>query len=152
NQWLVFAADFSIKSNTRSKVLRFLNTYKDYFDREEVAVAKQMIMSPTFSQIDTLECLIDLVQSELKKAEILAQHPLKNVKGILLLADEYDTAYNTEYLYSYHTMSERERILYRQKAANEDFWKAIKGYTAMIPIRGFITGVNPVFFYDIASG
>ncbi|CAG8621832.1 11156_t:CDS:2, partial [Paraglomus occultum] len=100
--------------------------------------------------IDSLNRCVNVVQFALRTAEGVINHQLTGVKGIYLLADEYDASAN-EYLNLNNTTSYDN--IHKGQSSLKDFWACVKssmGYQRII--KCFITGVLPLSLDGATSG
>ncbi|RPB03671.1 hypothetical protein L873DRAFT_1800155 [Choiromyces venosus 120613-1] len=102
--------------------------------------------------IDSLRNLVEIVNLTLREVKNGGdtKHPLTNVKGIYLLADEYD-AFSNEYMDPHNSQawagSDASSLV-------KDFWATVKGMVDL-PYgicRCFITGISPLSLADNTSG
>ncbi|RPA92487.1 hypothetical protein L873DRAFT_190163 [Choiromyces venosus 120613-1] len=96
-----------------------------------------------------LVLIVDDALSEIKNRGD-KKHPLANVKGIYLLADEYD-AFSNEYMDPHNSQPWAESDA---SSLVKDFWATVKGMMRL-PYgiqKCFITGISPLSLADNTSG
>ncbi|RPB00451.1 hypothetical protein L873DRAFT_816160 [Choiromyces venosus 120613-1] len=104
------------------------------------------------SAIDSLANLVAIVDHTLYEIKNRgdSKHPLANVKGIYLLADEYD-AFSNEYMDPHNSQPWAESDA---SSLVKDFWATVKG-VVRLPYgiqECFITGISPLSLADNTSG
>ncbi|CAG8566696.1 8268_t:CDS:2 [Ambispora leptoticha] len=166
NQYLVLSFDFSkIDRDSDPKVAKaglfeminkaiglFYAKYAVYLN-EAIKLSQMFTDQPLINQnnaISSLDQCVNVVQLALQTAEGVVNHPLAGMKGIYLLADEYD-AFANEYLNLQDATSYDS--IHRGQSSLKDFWACVKSSMGYQRIeKCFITGVLPFSMTDATSG
>ncbi|RPA89499.1 DUF1703-domain-containing protein [Choiromyces venosus 120613-1] len=136
-----------------SIITRLKRFYEDYYPYLGGSLG-QMI-SENINQrsaINSLANLVQLVNRTLREVKNRGdkKHPLANVKGIYLLADEYD-AFSNEYMDPHNSQPWAESDA---SSLVKDFWATVKD-NVRLPYgiqKCFITGISPLSLADNTSG
>ncbi|RPB00804.1 hypothetical protein L873DRAFT_743052 [Choiromyces venosus 120613-1] len=128
----------------------FYGDYYPYFGVSlDQLISKEINQGSAINSLAELVGFVDYTLREIKNGGD-TKHPLTNVKGIYLLADEYD-AFSNQYMDPHYLQAwERSDAWLLVK----DFWATVKSMVCL-PYgirRCFITGISPLSLADITSG
>ncbi|KAF9176798.1 hypothetical protein BGZ51_009646 [Haplosporangium sp. Z 767] len=144
----VEVAEASLNSMLNSAIRAFYMTYATYLG---TATSDQLIerrVSP--SAVESLADCVNLVKHALDAVRE-GEDPLYGVKGIYLLADEYD-AFSNEFL-SPDDARPWDHLRTRTNSLLKGFWATVKSTLGPRSIaKCFITGVSPLSMADHTSG
>ncbi|RPA91704.1 hypothetical protein L873DRAFT_270356 [Choiromyces venosus 120613-1] len=163
-EYMILKFNFSAVNRTRDlnkaaqglavSIIRNLKGfYGDYYSYFGESLGQ--LISESIDQGDAINSLANLVQLvnrtlwEVKNGGD-KKHPLANVKGIYLLADEYD-AFSNEYMDPHNSQPWAESDA---SSLVKDFWATVKDNVGL-PYgiqKCFITGISPLSLADNTSG
>ncbi|RPA90217.1 DUF1703-domain-containing protein [Choiromyces venosus 120613-1] len=129
---------------------QFYRTYHPYLGGSlDQLISKNINQGSAISSLITLVRIVDYTLQEVKNGGD-TEHPLANVKGIYLLADEYD-AFSNEYMDPHNSQPWAES---GASSLVKGFWATVKEmvYLPYGIRKCFITGISPLSLADITSG
>ncbi|KAF9899254.1 hypothetical protein EC991_009220, partial [Linnemannia zychae] len=126
-------------------IMRFYRTYEPYLRMSADYLIEHFIKD---NAAESLTSCVDVVHNILREAN--AEDPLSMIKGIYLMADEYDS-YSNEYLVPI------DSVQWKPLRADADsvlkgFWAAVKSGLDRSISKCYITGVSPQSLVDNSSG
>ncbi|RUP48769.1 hypothetical protein BC936DRAFT_144021 [Jimgerdemannia flammicorona] len=143
-------AEFAINSMINDALKRFHRTYADFLGDVESKDLIEELIEPANS-ISSFENCVQIVKEILLAKSGDPEHSLAGVKGIYLLADEYD-AYSNEY----HDLDDDRpgnSLRENKRLLHSGFWARVKSNIGHKMIQKcFITGVTPLSMTDHTSG
>ncbi|KAF9994997.1 hypothetical protein BGZ80_007633, partial [Entomortierella chlamydospora] len=144
----VEAAEASLNGMLNSSIRTFYSTYAPYLG---TATDDQLIRENVFpSAVESLTECVHVVNKALNAVRE-EDDPLCGVKGIYLLADEYD-AFSNEFL-SPDDARPWDHLRSNANSLLKGFWATVKSVLGVRRItKCFITGVSPLSMADRTSG
>ncbi|KAF8984472.1 hypothetical protein BGZ46_007936 [Entomortierella lignicola] len=162
-QYLILAFDFSkvdrspdlntaqnnLRDMINSAIENFYQVYAPYLGNKSSVQLIQDKITPDNS-VQSLDRCVNLVREALNGV-VRTDNPLYGVKGIYLLADEYD-AFSNEYL-DPDDSRPWNQLRTGPNSLLKGFWATVKGSIGPRSIvKCFITGVSPLSMADHTSG
>ncbi|RPA89845.1 hypothetical protein L873DRAFT_1822113, partial [Choiromyces venosus 120613-1] len=139
-----------LANNIIGNLDQFYRTYHPYLGGSlDQLISKNINQGDAIASLTTLVRIVDYTLQEVKNGGD-TKHPLANVKGIYLLADEYD-AFSNEYMDPHNPQA------WAGSAASslvKDFWATVKDLFDL-PYgiqKCYITGISPLSLADSTSG
>ncbi|RUS12534.1 AAA-ATPase-like domain-containing protein, partial [Endogone sp. FLAS-F59071] len=162
-QYLILSLDFSavdrdpdpkfakvgLHEMINNSIGDFYRTYACYLGNKTDDQLIESLIHPN-NAISSLQKCVSTVRASLRAVKGNLDHPLAGVKGIYLLADEYD-AFANEYMNLKDTTGYDS--IHREQSSLKDFWACVKASMGHQKItKCFITGVLPLSLADATSG
>jgi hypothetical protein len=144
-------AEASLNDMINNAIKRFYRTYAPYLGNysAEQLIERHVKQDNAVSSLDDCVSLVQMILKAVNNSNI--DHPLAGVKGIYLLADEYD-AFSNEYL-DPHDHTGWNHLKDNQQSLLKGIWALVKGSMGTQRIeKCFITGVSPLSMADHTSG